>query len=166
MRVLLIRHAPAQDQAEFAKTGQPDEERPLTGAGKKSMRSASRGLARAVRRIDVLATSPLVRAEQTADIVADDLSPENRETIDALKPDSPYNEFVEWLSGKRNEMLVAAVGHNPHLSGLAASLIGAAEATIDMKKGSALLIEFAGEPRLGQGRLLWYLKPGQLRKLK
>ncbi len=70
MRLLVIRHGPAGDRDEFAKTGKDDSERPLTTDGKAKMRRAARGLRALVPHIDVLASSSHVRAHQTARIVA------------------------------------------------------------------------------------------------
>jgi phosphohistidine phosphatase len=67
----VIRHAPAADRAEFAKTGKDDSERPLTDDGKTKMRRAARGLRSLVPKLDLLASSPYVRAHETAEIVAD-----------------------------------------------------------------------------------------------
>jgi len=166
MRVLLIRHAIAEDQAEFAKTGQPDDERPLTKAGIEEMEKAARGLSRILSRLDLLATSPLVRAVQTADVVAAHVPHDARATIDVLKPGAPFPELVSWLERNRSAEVVAAVGHNPHLSGLACYLMGAPSSAIDMKKGAALLLEFNGQIRAETAELLWYLKPSQLRQLE
>lgn len=166
MKILLIRHAIAEEQEVFARTGRSDDERPLTDEGREAMRDAARGLAKTVKDIDVIAASPLVRAVQTADVVADEFPHAARETIDAMKPEAQFPEFVEWLSGKRDEKCVAAVGHNPHISALACWLIGAPDSAVDMKKGSALLLEFEREPAAGGATLQWFMKPGQLSRLK
>ena len=164
MKVLLVRHAAAEDQEEFAKTGLSDDERPLTDAGRKEMRAAARGLAAIVKEIDVLAASPLVRAAQTADIMAHEFAYARREVTAAMRPGAAFDEFAEWAAST-DAQTVAAVGHNPHISALACWLLGAKDTAIDMKKAAALLIEFDGGVAQGSGRLLWYLKPSQLREL-
>jgi phosphohistidine phosphatase len=165
MRVLLVRHAAAEDQEEFAKTGLSDDERPLTDEGRKEMRAAARGLAVIVKGIDVLAASPLVRAVQTADVVAKEFPDATREVTASMRPGAAFVAFAEWASSNSGSKLVAAVGHNPHISALACWLLGAKESAIDMKKGSALLLEFGGDVREGSATLLWYLKPSQLRDI-
>ena len=62
MRLLIIRHAIAVPRGT---PGIPDDERPLTPAGRKRFQTAARGLARVARRPDVLLTSPLPRALAT-----------------------------------------------------------------------------------------------------
>jgi phosphohistidine phosphatase len=161
MKLLLIRHGKAEDRDEFAKTGESDEKRPLTSKGQKEMRAIARGLERIVPRIDVLATSPLTRAVETAEAVAERFSSAKRETINALVPDASFNAFAEWLRMHGRAALVAAVGHNPHLSDLAEWLHGRA-AGIDMKKGSALLLELDADVRAGAAQLVWYRKPKEL----
>src|SRR5439155_23799609 len=68
MRLLIVRHGIA---VAHGTPKVPEDERPLTPRGAKRFRAAARGLARICRRPDVLLTSPLVRARQTADIAAD-----------------------------------------------------------------------------------------------
>ena len=165
MKIVLIRHGVAEDQEEFAKTGAPDEQRPLTAKGRDKMRAAARGLTGIVNDIDVIAASPLTRAQQTADIVANEFPDAARETIDAMTPDAAYEAFVEWTNNHRDRQCVATVGHDPHISGLAAWLIGASDGPIEMKKGSALLVEFDGDVRAGSGKLRWFVTPKQMRKL-
>jgi phosphohistidine phosphatase len=161
MKLLLIRHAKADDRDEFAKTGEPDEKRPLASKGRKEMRAIARGLESIEPRIDVLATSPLTRAVETADAIAETFSSAARETIDALAPDAPFDDFAEWLRGHSGAALVAAVGHNPHLSELAEWLHGGAR-SIAMKKGSAMLLEFGESFCAGGAEFVWYRKPKEL----
>src|SRR5882724_2462532 len=67
VRLLVVRHAIAEDPAVFAATGRSDAERPLTEKGRRRMRRVARGLKKLVPAIDGLATSPLVRAVETAE---------------------------------------------------------------------------------------------------
>ena len=71
MDLLVIRHAIAMDRDEFAETGQPDSERPLTDFGRRRMRKNARGLRAIVDTPEVIGTSPYPRAAETAEIVAD-----------------------------------------------------------------------------------------------
>ena len=161
MRLLLIRHGKAEDRDDFAKTGRPDDERPLTPAGQDEMRAVADGLAAAVPDVALIATSPLVRAMQTADAVARGYPDAIRETTDVLAPDAPFAAFVDWLQRHREHDAVAAVGHNPHLSELASWLTGGDD-SIDMKKGSALLLELGQDAGAGSAQLVWYRTPKKL----
>src|SRR5689334_22700913 len=123
MRLLLIRHAIAEDRASFAATGQPDDLRPLTDRGRKRMRKAARGLARLVAEVDVIATSPLARAIETTEIVARRIRARDVDMLDELRPEAAPEALGAWLLGHRRDGLVACVGHEPHLSSLAAWLL-------------------------------------------
>src|SRR5690348_9283235 len=131
MELLIVRHGLAGSREEFAETGQPDELRPLTKAGIREMKAVARGLRRILPSIDSLVTSPLVRARQTAEVLAATYDVQVVES-DALKPDAEFPSFVKWARHKARTGVIAAVGHEPHLSGLAAYLIGDGDACIDL----------------------------------
>ena len=166
MKLLLIRHAVAMDRDAFAETGRPDAERPLTPDGREKMRRSAAGLALLVKPPVVLASSPLVRALETAALLAREWPDAERDVTAALSPESPHAEFIEWYRKHSARGLVAAVGHEPHLGGLASYLMTRrASPVLEFKKGGAALLEF--ETRIGAGlaRLRWLLAPGQLRML-
>jgi phosphohistidine phosphatase len=166
MQLLVIRHAIAEDREEFAQSGETDDDRPLTVFGKRRMRRNSRGLRRIAPRIDVLAASPLVRADQTARIVAEEYRLEEVDTVEALRPTGKLRGFLQWLAKQSDDAVVAIVGHDPHLAKLITWLLtGVENETIPLKKGGAALIEFDGKPAAGQGVLQWMLTPSQLRAL-
>ena len=166
MKLLIIRHAIAEDREEFAKSGQPDEQRPLTRAGRRRMKEIAKGLRRAVRSIDHLATSPLVRAAQTAEIVSDTWGIGGAEVIPALAPEASPEALAEWCAAHTGKDVVAVVGHEPHLSSVATWLLtGQGDSRIELKKGGACLIDLGGEARAGAGTLLWLLPPRLTRRL-
>ena len=157
MKLLLIRHAIAQDRFEFARTGQSDYYRPLTDRGRSRMAL--------VPEIDVLATSPLTRAVQTAEIVAEAYDGLRLEHADSLAT-GDGQAFLEWLGECGPEEVVAAVGHEPHMSDWAAwMLTGGWHDFAVVKKGSAMLLEFPSSLEPGTARLHWFLAPAQLRRL-
>jgi len=165
MELLVIRHADAGDAAAFAKSGRPDDERPLSPEGRKKMHQAARGLRGIVPDIAVLATSPLVRARQTADIVAEEFGGLRIDTVPALRPTQPPAALAEWLARHRSDGVVAAVGHEPHLSETVGWLLtGEARSLIELKKGAACLLASDGWGP-GAAVLRWALQPGQLRAL-
>jgi phosphohistidine phosphatase len=166
MQLLVIRHATAEDRDTFAASGRDDSERPLTPAGRDKMRRAVAGLLRAVPKIDLLASSPFVRAMQTADVVADAYGIEAIKSVDALVPDAPLQRLLGWLERKGSVDVVAIVGHEPHLGELVTWLMsGLPESRVELKKGGAGLFEFHGQPGAGVGVLKWLMTPGQLRDL-
>lgn len=163
MRVLIIRHAVAEELPE----GGDDAARALTAGGRKKMRAGAAGLTKVVAKIDVLASSPLVRAVQTAEIVsrAYDGPPVTR--VGALQSGKPVNAVLHWLQGQGPEQTIAIVGHEPQL-GLFVSwaLSGQRQRSfVRLRKGSACLIEFDRAVKAGAGALQWMLKPSQMRDL-
>lgn len=166
MELLIIRHAIAGDREEWAKSGQSDDLRPVTGEGARRMRRGAAGLARVIPTIDVLASSPLLRAAQTAEIIARAYGGLPVETVDALAPDGRRSALLHWLRAREEASTVAIVGHEPGLGQLATWLLtGVAESHIELKKGAACLIRFGRKPAAGAGLLVWSLTPGQLRRL-
>jgi phosphohistidine phosphatase len=166
MDLLVIRHAVAGDRDTFAKTGKSDELRPITEEGTRKMLRSAQGLRRIVDHIDYLATSPLVRARQTAQIVADELGTKVDEKTDVLSPESKPAQFAQWLDAHRTHDIVAVVGHEPHLSTLVTWLVsGVDESRIELGKGGACLLTLEGRPRRGCARLRWLLTPRQLREI-
>jgi phosphohistidine phosphatase len=166
MHLLIIRHAIAEDREESAKTGKPDDLRPLTADGRAKMIHCAQGLREIAPEISVLASSPLVRAHDTAAIVADEYGIEIRSTTEALVPGAPLSAFVDWIGDRADQPVVAVVGHEPHLSTLATWLIsGVEESHLELKKGGALLISFKGPPKKAAGTLEWALHPSHLRTI-
>src|SRR5687767_1878889 len=166
MRLLLVRHAIAEEQEDFARTGKDDRLRPLTDEGRKKMKQAARGLRSLVPEIDLLATSPLTRAAQTGAILDSVFGGIDVVEIDELSPETTPEQFLRWLR-QQKEDLVAAVGHEPSLSQILGWLLtGTDRRLFAFRKGGACLLEFPDdEPAGGTATLLWALTPAQLRTL-
>jgi phosphohistidine phosphatase len=166
MQLLIIRHGIAGDREEFVRTGRDDSERPLTPHGKRQMKRVAKGLRRVVKSIDVLGASPLVRAQQTAAIVAEAYREMDVATVPSLAPGSAPDDFAEWLGRQRIAEVVAVAGHDPHLGVLITWLIaGVTEPGVHIEKGGACLVDVAGAPCAGCGTLLWALTPEILIRL-
>jgi phosphohistidine phosphatase len=166
MRLLFIRHAIAADRDEWAKSGRPDSERPLTDRGRERMRRAARGLARLIPRPDLIATSPYLRAAETATIVSKGFGGPAPVELTALVPGVEFADLVTWLRAQKVTGTVALVGHEPHLGGaLCYFLTGRREGFLEFKKGGAALVQLADPPTPGVARLLWTMEPGQLRRI-
>ena len=165
MKLLVIRHALARDKAEFSRTGKPDSLRPLVAEGRAKMHKAAKGLLALVPEIELLATSPFVRAAQTADIVS------KRFRVKAvIVPDLAANrrpkDLLPWLKAQGSKDVVAIVGHEPYIGWLASLLLSGSEASfLELRKGGACLLEFTRAIAPGRARLLWALTCSQLRRL-
>lgn len=131
------------------------------------MKKVARGLAEAVDKIDLIASSPLTRAIQTMDVLSKKYPDAATTVVGALEPIQNYETFREWLGRLEGVETVAAIGHEPHLSGLAAWLVtGNEKPFFEFKKGGACLIEFEGAVASGGGQLRWLLTPAQLRSIE
>ncbi|HWE02167.1 MAG TPA: histidine phosphatase family protein [Tepidisphaeraceae bacterium] len=166
MKLLLIRHAVAEDRGEFARLGHDDAQRPLTKQGQKRMRRGARGLHRLIPNIDVLVSSPLTRAIQTAEIVTGIYDGLELVQIGQLAPGKTPTALLSWIAKQAPHATIALVGHEPHLGVFVSwMLTGLQESFVTFKKGGACLLELDGEIKAGRAKLLWLLKASQLRDL-
>jgi phosphohistidine phosphatase len=148
MKVLLIRHAHAIDQDH----GLPDDARYLTGKGRRAARVLGERLRREGLVPDVVVTSPLTRAVQTAELLAQAVGFQGEVTVLVeLSPEgSPRRAAaaLEWLGA-----VVAAVGHEPTISATAAHL-GGRSSHPPMKKAQAVVV--------ARGKIVAVLDHGEL----
>ena len=159
----LIRHGLAEDRGD---AWPDDTKRPLTGKGISSLRKSARGLSRLGVSFDVVLTSPLVRAKQTAEVVAAAL--EARPpivTIESLSPDGAYQALLEDLAKQSRRARIALVGHEPGLGELAARLAGSRR-PVEFKKGAVCRIDVDALPPEEPGTLRWFLTPKIMRSLR
>jgi phosphohistidine phosphatase len=158
----LVRHAIAADRGD----GWPDDsKRPLTSKGISRMRQIARGLRGLDVTVDLVLTSPLVRAKQTAEVLVDVLKPAPAfAVVAALAPGTAPPHVAEALEPFRKARRLALVGHEPGLGELAAWLIGA-RAPLPFKKGGVCCIDVPGLPPTGNGQLAWLATPRMLRAL-
>jgi phosphohistidine phosphatase len=165
MNLYLMRHgiAVAADQPGMG----PDSERPLTPKGVKRMRRVARGLRRLGISFDTILTSPLVRARQTAEIVAETFGLEGRlEEISELAPEKSVDQLIAGLTRFHEREDLLLVGHNPLLiRALSFFMSGKDSLEIELKKGGIGCVETDGLPPGAPGTLHWFLTPKQLRRL-
>jgi phosphohistidine phosphatase len=166
MNLLVVRHAIAEDRAEVG-PGQPDDfARPLTPEGRAKMTQGARGLRTVVPELQVLASSPLVRARETADIIAAAYRPIVPIVVPELAPGHTSKEVARWLERQDERGVVAIVGHEPGLSRTVSWLLaGGDRSVLELKKGAACLLALGDAVGPGCAALLWALAPTQLRAL-
>ena len=128
------------------------------------MRAVTEGLRRLVPTIDLLATSPLVRTTETANILAAAYGILTV-PVSELAPDREASAFLGWLREQGTDTTIAAVGHDPGLPHIVGLLAGKGGPVIAMKKGGACLLRIEGVPRAGAAVLLWALAPAHLRDI-
>lgn len=159
MRITLIRHARAADRDA---TKYPDDGlRPLIPEGRKEQAALAEAMSRMRMRFDALASSPLTRAMETAEIVAKGLDWTGEiEVTPVWGAAFTVDRAIEWLRRFPKTAHVACVGHEPDMSELASALLVGDEALyIDFKKSAMIGIECKARVERGQGALLYYLPP-------
>ena len=163
MIVYILRHAMAVQRGT---AGYPNDDRPLTEEGVAKMRKAAKGIADVVDDIDIILTSPLVRAHDTATIAAEALGAEHRiEICKELMPGSSLKDLLSYLSKYKSLQKIMVVGHEPDLGYLASALLGSDDPVIEIKKGALCAIEVSTLPPRSKGKLKWHLQSKHLRSL-
>lgn len=162
LELYLIRHGLAGERGpEYP----DDSKRPLTSRGIAALKKEARALNALDVSFDAIVTSPLVRARQTAEVLAESLkSKPPVSTSDALTPAGTPTAVVQEIARRARKGRIALVGHEPNISELAARLIGA-RTPVPFKKGGICRIDFDVLPPKGIGTLRWMLPPRVLRKL-
>lgn len=165
MDVILIRHAKAGNRD--ANTWPDDDERPLVAEGQVEHRAVMRAAKKMGVKFDFLVSSPLKRARESADIIAQAYRWAEEPQIAAeLGHGFSVAAVVKLLAKFPPDSRVALVGHEPDFSQLATALIGGKTGLgIQIKKSGIVGIRFEGPAEPGAGILLYLLKPSQLRKL-
>ncbi|HVU48451.1 MAG TPA: phosphohistidine phosphatase SixA [Terracidiphilus sp.] len=154
MILYLMRHA---DAGAYRENPVLDAKRGLVKEGKAQCMLMARTLAALKVQIDVIVSSPLKRALQTAQFVGTELGYEAKVEISpALAPDGTYAQFQELMARHANREGVLAVGHNPNFFQFLGRMItGNGGAAIRMRKGSIARVDMDRHPP----RLQWLIDP-------
>jgi phosphohistidine phosphatase len=154
MEIYFLRHGDA-GAAEGWKGS--DTERPLSKEGFARMEKEAVAIARLRPALDVILTSPLVRAQQTAEIVAKKLGPARAPVLDErLAPGFGAAELRQILEERRAARGVMVVGHEPDFSRVISVCIGGG--AVECRKGSLVRVDMEDRASLA-GVLVWLLPP-------
>jgi phosphohistidine phosphatase len=148
MRLYFLRHG----EADWPNWDRPDDERPLTERGKKEMRKVAKFLCALDIPLEEIVSSPLPRAQQTADIVAERFKMHVREH-DALGHGFNVSRLRETIRNYPVDNLMI-VGHEPSFTEVIGELTGA---NCKLSKGGVALVDLDEEKM--KGRLLWLFPP-------
>jgi len=160
--VVIIRHGIAED----AGPGQRDTDRALTDEGKQAFEEVARGLHTLLAPIHLIATSPLVRTVETAEILARVYNDPAFIRTDALAPGRRPKELLNWLWQAPPNETIALVGHEPDLGHLVSYALASVDWTFwHADKGGAALLSVPDNAEPGAAQLAWCLTPDQLRAL-
>jgi phosphohistidine phosphatase len=160
MLVYFVRHASAgQHRADPAQ----DEKRPLDNDGIEQCTTVGRALVALETHVDLILSSPLKRAAQTASLIANELGYEEKIVLTpALRPEANYARFTALLEEYTQHEAILVAGHNPNLSEFLGRLIGGgSRAGMDLKKGAVARVEVDRR----RGILHWMLTPKLVRTL-
>lgn len=157
MRIYLVRHAAA---IERAAAGIEDEDRWLTAEGRRRYRKVSKRFARIAGDLSAIYTSPLVRATQTAEQLAEALKFAGAvEVWRELAPGHPARDVALRLRELGAGAVVALVGHEPQLSEIGAVLMGREDFPLPFPKGGIAFLELSRQGPRGRVRFHWMLVP-------
>lgn len=159
MNLWLLRHAAAEDRAASGR----DEDRSLTSEGAQRAERVGRGLATLEPGIELILTSPYLRARQTAKAAARPLGAIKKiRESGALEPARSPGEILEELVAEM-PAAVLLVGHQPHLGALLGLLVaGEVGLDIPLKKAALARVSWEGS---GAGVLELLLPAGALDRL-
>jgi len=165
MDLLVVRHAIAFERDRLRWSD--DTKRPLSPDGIRRSRRAAAGIKQITKPPDVVLTSPLLRARQTADILTDVAGWPKATLCNELVPDVAPEALLKVLQS-REEKLVALVGHEPHLSRfVAACLVGDDHSlAMELRKNGVVFLSFTAAPRAGKASLKWFATPRMLRAMR
>jgi phosphohistidine phosphatase len=165
MNLYIIRHAIAVERG--TPDYEDDSQRPLTDEGRKKMKKIAKGLHRLGIELDVILTSPYVRALDTAKILADRFDMTERIFFsENLIPPGNFEALVFEIHEKYDLANVALVGHEPMLSSLISWLMtGDTNARITLKKGGAACLASDSIYQDGRATLEWLLTPSLMVQL-
>lgn len=153
MILYFLRHGRAEHTA-----GIEDGDRRLTDEGEAQLRAAAPLWKRLNLRPQLVLTSPLIRAVQTAELLVAGLGLKRPPLIDPrLSPGAGWPEMAQAMAGHEAAHRVMFVGHQPDLGSVVELLSGAG--SIRLRPGGLVCLEFPGTPEPGQGEVVWLLDP-------
>jgi phosphohistidine phosphatase len=154
MKLYFLRHGVAVERPEW-KGG--DAERPLTEDGKERMTRSAAVIAGLDLELDAILTSPLARARQTADIVAEALNAKDKLLVESrLGIGFNRDQLTEILRDHTGCEALMLIGHEPSFSETIGALIGGGR--IVCKKGGLACVKLGDRTSL-KGELLWLIPP-------
>jgi phosphohistidine phosphatase len=166
MEFYLLRHGAAVEPG--TKGYEVDANRPLVAKGRKQIRHVVGALKEMDVRFDAIFTSPLLRARETAELLAAGMKSSRLiQIVDELIPGTPPEKLIRRIIGmKKMPKRILCVGHEPDLGELASWLLtGAASGRFPLKKGGLVRLDIS---KLTPGQcavLTWCLTPPQLKML-
>jgi phosphohistidine phosphatase len=146
--------------AEISGPGQSDPARALTDEGRKKVAEVVKAAKRAGFQPSLIASSPYVRAVQTADVAVEELKYHGEVVqTEALVPHGSPEGVWKELRDYRDESAILLAGHEPLLSGLVAYLLASPALRVEMKKAAMVRVDVDGYGLAPRGTLRWMITP-------
>jgi phosphohistidine phosphatase len=165
MDIYFLRHANAGSNK--APTPKQDEKRPIDQNGEQESKDVGRVLAHLGVKPDIVISSPLTRAIQTAHLVAEEIGFTDDIALDtALRPEASFEQFQEMLRQYSKAKCIIVVGHNPNFSAFLSLLItkGEVDDAVELKKAAVAKVDVGNfKSGNGAGVLQWCLTPKTIR---
>jgi phosphohistidine phosphatase len=163
LEIFVLRHGEAGLKSDDP---EKDDARPLTRDGRSEIEQIALSLHRLGVKIDLVASSPLPRSLQTAEIVARRYKLLNElEQWDELKPSGEIGASFRRLARLKTGSNLLIAGHEPQLSGMIGQIIsGTSEVNLVLKKGGLAKLEILGFKPKVTGELRWLLTPRLLKR--
>jgi len=159
MNLYIIRHAIAVERG--APGYDDDSQRPLTDAGRKKMKKIAKGMHQLKVKLDVILSSPYVRARDTARLLANEFEMKDKVALsDLLIPPGNFERLIDEIREKYDVNNLALVGHEPMLSSLISWLAtGNTDMKVALKKGGVACLSADNLYQDGRATLNWLLTP-------
>jgi phosphohistidine phosphatase len=162
MDIYFLRHASAGEPKLMPSK---DDERHLDKLGVEQSHNVGQALAAMDVRVDAILTSPLPRAAETAEIVAEEIGHKQKLIVEAgLRPGGSYEQFLDVVSRHSGDEAIMAVGHNPSLTEFLNKLLMGEDASdvIELKKAAIAKVEKSGST----ATLKWHMPPKVVRAIQ
>ncbi|MCB0343965.1 MAG: histidine phosphatase family protein, partial [Bdellovibrionales bacterium] len=115
MKIILFRHAIAEERLVWARQSRDENARPLTELGIAKLHQACKGFKSLVDHVDAIVSSSLVRAQQTAEILFEYYPEAELGEDPDLEPGGDIDSLVERLAESNEDAVIILVGHEPDL---------------------------------------------------
>jgi len=163
MEIFIMRHGDAGKRLSVSKK---DSERSLTVQGRKEIEEISSALYRRRYRFDIIATSPLKRAHDTAAVLGRKMNSMPVQDWDELKPESSRAALYARLSKLDPSSRILIVGHEPYLSSMIGDIISpTGDCRISLKKAGLAKVSVTSLTPNIEGKLRWLLTPRQIKRM-
>ncbi|MCC7437286.1 MAG: phosphohistidine phosphatase SixA [Armatimonadetes bacterium] len=154
MLIYLMRHGIAQP----AELGISDSQRPLSEQGTLQTALVAKGLRQLGVRLDRVIASPLLRAQQTAEIVARILELPDPVLTDArLAPYGSFDTISQLIQEHRDAERLMLVGHQPAIGEGLSGLCGRGELAVEMGTATVAAVAADGFRPQVRGTLEWLI---------